>query len=131
MRAARGAGFHHPSLITGVKGCSAATRIPVRGYGNIYVTIRQAVLTLHTLLSQRALRTSLAQVFSRVVRIPVTDLYSSLVKVPPREMVKSNGPGRPAARRAMPGRQRTSSSASSFPSMSLPVTMKPRSLADS
>ena len=42
-------------------------------YGNVYVTILQAVLTLHALFNQRDLRQSLAHVFSRVVRIGVAE----------------------------------------------------------
>ena len=45
---------------------SSATRIPVRGgYGNVYVTMTQAVLTFRTLLDRRDPRKSLAPVFSR------------------------------------------------------------------
>ena len=43
------------------------------GYGNVYVTIWKAVLTLRAIFNQRDLRQSLAHVYSRVVRIGVAE----------------------------------------------------------
>ena len=51
---------------------------------------------------------------SRFCLVLFSQCYSNLVNVPPRAIVKSNGPVRPATRRVMPGKQRTSKSASSL-----------------
>ena len=47
---------------------AALAAIPVRGYGNVYVTMTQTLLTLRTLLNKRDLRKSLAP--GEKVRVP-------------------------------------------------------------